>query len=74
MKNEIILLIVMLSSSICFGQNTIDPPNAFLSDTALFRYKNTIVAPDAGFVRGWNWGRPGAAIDSALGMKVCTVD
>jgi hypothetical protein len=66
MRKSIYILLVILTNTFCFGQNLIDPPNYFLQDTTLIRYKNTMIGHYPGFLRGWNWGTDGKALDEAM--------
>ena len=73
-KNIYILLFIALS---CFAtaQDKIDPNNLFVPGTVFEEFKNDhFVSKPNMFIRGWNWGQKGAAADSAMSMRVCTID
>ena len=81
MKKEFVFISVILIFSFfrSESQDKIDPPklpyfnyvnyiyNNFLVDTAYFPYDKNF--DQTLFVKGWNWGTPGAHLDSALGIN-----
>lgn len=63
MKSYILILAAILSFSnmVLLSQDIIDPPKLSQFDTSSVVNKNF-----NSFIIGWNWGTPGAMLDSAM--------
>ncbi len=60
-KYFILAALLCFSSILLYSQNIIDPPKLSQFDTSPVVDKNF-----NGFIIGWNWGTPGAMLDSAM--------
>ncbi len=61
---KIILIFLLLSNINIFSQNVIDPPHLQRIDTTDALNRNY-----HGFMIGWNWGSPGARLDSVMNIN-----
>ena len=64
MKKYIIIFVVMLFIENLYAQNNIDPPaiDSVVNSSLINRNFNR-------FIKGWNWGSPGEALDNAFGIN-----
>jgi len=64
MKTILLTIIVFFITNQLFTQDVIDPAKVFDRDA-----NTTINLTNNEFIRGWNWGAPGAALDAAMGVN-----
>lgn len=66
MKNLIIALGIAVCSFLAYSQDKINPPTLFNSTFYNNHYDTLIIRQIPGFILGYNWGSPGARLNSAL--------